>query len=495
MFVSHTGGILLFAQIDRGCLVNISICAVYGYICVCYGVFNIVKLINILKYCTFVPPGTVYPLVAKPNGKCLISKTLLFSFSFQSGTTGMPKGVMLNHDNILFTCKQLEVHLKDHEPGKNTLISYLPMSHVAAQCLDLFYGFYGGCAVYFADRNALKAGLINTLRISRPTQFGAVPRVFEKIRDGLVENEEKQSKLVKRLISWARNAALAYHKDISLSGSASLYRKMQFVLAKLVVLNEVKVKLGLDRCSDVISGAAPISRDLKMFFLSYDLPIMETFGMSESTGPCTVFECRNWDSVGKALPGTEVTVRQPDENGHGELCFKGRHIFMGYIGEEEKTKEVWDEQGRLRSGDIGYVDDKGFVYITGRMKELIITAGGENIPPVHIEQLVKSELPFVSNAFLIGDHRKYLTILITLKVRRTNGCGENSGIKCGYLILQTLMNPETGAPEDELHKETLDLVKSLGLEYKTLSEIIKAGPCPKVRYGSSTVRLLVLIKL
>lgn len=336
----------------------------------------------------------------------------------QSGTTGMPKGVMLSHDNFMFTCKQLEIHLKENEKGKNSLISYLPMSHVAAQALDLFYGLYGACAVYFADRNALKAGLINTLRISRPNQFGAVPRVFEKIRDGLVENQEKQSKLVKRLMCWATNASLAYHKDVS-TGSPSFYRKIQYYLAKLIVLNEVKVKLGLDRCTDVISGAAPISRDLKMFFMSYDLPIMETYGMSESTGPVTVFECRNWDSVGKALPGTEVTVRDPDSNGHGELCTKGRHIFMGYIGEQEKTKEVWDEEGRLRSGDIGYVDEKGFVYITGRMKELIITAGGENIPPVHIEQLVKSELPCVSNAFLIGDHRKYLTILVTLKVRKS----------------------------------------------------------------------------
>lgn len=327
----------------------------------------------------------------------------------------MPKGVMLNHDNIMFTCRQLEMHLKDNEKGKNTLISYLPMSHVAAQCLDLFYGLYGACAVYFADRNALKAGLINTLRISRPTQFGAVPRVFEKIRDGLVENEEKQSKLVKRLIAWARNSALAYHKDMS-TGTPSLYRKMHYYLAKLVVLNEVKCKLGLDRCSDVISGAAPISRELKMFFMSYDLPIMETYGMSESTGPCTIFETRNWDSVGKALPNTEITIREPDAKGHGEICMKGRHVFMGYIGEEDMTKEALDKEGRLRSGDIGYVDEKGYVYITGRMKELIITAGGENIPPVHVEQLVKSELPCVSNAFLVGDHRKYLTMLITLKV-------------------------------------------------------------------------------
>lgn len=127
-------------------------------------------------------------------------------------------------------------------------------------------------------------------------------------------------------------------------------------------------------------------------------------------------------SVGRVLPGTEMKCSNPDANGHGELLTKGRHVFMGYIGDEERTKEALDDNGWLHTGDMGYVDAEGFVYLTGRLKELIITAGGENIPPVHVESLVKNQLPCVSNAFLIGDHRKYLTMLLTLKVG-ANGCG------------------------------------------------------------------------
>lgn len=122
----------------------------------------------------------------------------------------------------------------------------------------------------------------------------------------------------------------------------------------------------------------------------------------------------NLETIGMALPGMKTKIVNP-EDGQGEICIYGRHIFMGYLNDAEKTSETVDSDGWLHTGDMGRIDDKGFVYITGRLKELLITAGGENIPPVNIEQLVKTELPHISNAFLVGDKRKFLSILLTLK--------------------------------------------------------------------------------
>lgn len=156
--------------------------------------------------------------------------------------------------------------------------------------------------------------------------------------------------------------------------------------------------------------------------------------------------------------GIETKLVNLDENGHGEICKRGRHLFMGYLKELEKTFEAVDDEGWLHTGDLGYINQEGYLYITGRIKELVITAGGENIPPVHIENLIKAESTAISNAFLVGDKRKYLTILITLK---------------------TEMDAE-GAPLDNLASDSLKFVRSLDLNYTKMSEIIAAGPDKKI---------------
>lgn len=333
---------------------------------------------------------------------------------------------MLNHDNLTWNAYVIGKRLTGIQYGKEVLITYLPLSHVAGQMVDIFLALTFACTVYFADKDALKGTLVKTLQIARPTRFLGVPRVYEKIQEKMLQVGAQGSGVKKMISSWAKNVTLNHHLSL-IEGQQSSGLRYKFV--KSMLMSKVKQALGLDRCQTMASAAAPMSPDLKKYFMSLDLPVMEAFGMSETGGAHTLSaqDSYNFSTIGKSLAGTETFIKNPDSRGHGEICMRGRHIFMGYVGEMEKTTEAMDKDGWLHSGDIGYVEKSGLVYITGRLKELIITAGGENIPPVHIEHIVKNELPFVSNAFLVGDHRKFLTMLITLKVRRGSGGEEKRG--------------------------------------------------------------------
>lgn len=376
---------------------------------------------------------------------------------YTSGTVGKSKGVMLSHDNLTWDPYSVSVHLGDLQMGKEVLVSYLPLSHVAGQMVDIFVPLTIAGAVYFADRDALKGSLVKTLVEAQPTLFLGVPRVFEKIQEKMMA-VGSQSGALKRVVgSWAKNVALQHHLD-RMAGRPS--NSLQYKIANKIVMSKVKQALGLLRTKYMVTGAAPMSVETKKYFLSLDMPILDVYGMSETTGghSLSTLEAPTFETSGRSMPGIKTKIINTDEKGHGEICVKGRHIFMGYLNDEEKTLEAIDDDGWLHTGDIGYIDNDGFIFITGRIKELIITAGGENIPPVAIENLVKGECSAISNAFLIGDKRKFLTMLVTLK---------------------TEMNSE-GSPKDELASEALKWLEELELKYTKLSEILAAGPDPKV---------------
>ena len=230
----------------------------------------------------------------------------------------------------------------------------------------------------------------------------------------------------KTLSTWAKSQAAAYWdsmdydalKEFSLTRSAPI----TYYMAK-VLLRQAHKALGLDRCYALYVGAAPIEVKILKYFASLDLPIMELFGQSECTGPHSVntYDAFKTGTVGRPLIGTESKA----DKDTGELCYRGRHIFAGYMGMPDKTKETIDPEGWLHSGDVVKIDEdhdpripepSGFISITGRIKELIITAGGENVPPVLIEEELKDAMPALSNAMVIGDKRKFLTVLFCLKV-------------------------------------------------------------------------------
>jgi long-chain-fatty-acid--CoA ligase ACSBG len=375
---------------------------------------------------------------------------------YTSGTSGKPKGVMLSHDNLIYECFALNIFL-EFIAGEERVISYLPLSHVAGQVFEFFLPLYMAGTVYFADRDALKGTLDQALVAACPTYFFSVPRVYEKIQEKMMVVDAQSGALKKVIDSWAKRVTLQRNMNQMAGSQVS---SIQYKLAEKLILSKIKHALGLQDCRNLITGGAPMSVETKKYFMSLDLSPREIFGMSETAGVhCGCPKIYpSFETVGKDLLGMTSKVLKPDAEGKGEICIKGRHVFMGYLNDEEKTMEAIDDDGWLHTGDFGYVDKDGYVFITGRIKELIITSGGENIPPVLIENLVKGECAALSNAFLVGDKRKFLTMLVTLK---------------------TKMNGE-GEPMDELSAETLKWLEEMDLKFKKLSEVLAAGPEPKV---------------
>lgn len=338
------------------------------------------------------------------------------------------------------------------EFGSEEVISYLPLSHVAAQLLDLHVPLMLAATVYFAQPDALKGSLGQTLKEVRPTIFLGVPRVWEKMQEAMVAVGKSSGFIKRSIASWAKN--IGYMGNISkMKGENNV--PPCFGLADRLVFQKVRTALGFDRVKFFISGAAPIMKDTLDFFLSLNIIIMEVYGLSESSGPHTICQPGSYyiTSVGKEFPGSTTLLADPDSSGNGEVCMGGRHVFMGYLNSEEKTREAIDSDGWLHSGDIGRKDQNGFLYITGRIKELLITAGGENVPPVPIEDKVKEVLPCISNCMLVGDKRKFLSMILTLK---------------------TTVDAETGEPLDDLTPAAVDWCRSVGSPAISLTEIIRS---------------------
>lgn len=335
------------------------------------------------------------------------------TYIYTSGTTGDPKAVMITHDNITWTARVALEALGSGDGDR--MISYLPLSHIAEQIVSLHGPIVNGSCTAFAE--SIDA-LGDNLREVRPTIFLAVPRVWEKIQAKMQQAAAGNSGLKKKIAAWA--------KGIGLKGGYAMQDDKPLPLfwgvAEKLVFSKVRDALGLDQCRIAVTSAAPISKSTLEFFLSLGIPIMEVYGMSECTGPATISLPNAYKTgwVGKVLPGAELKIAED-----GEICMRGRHVFKGYYKNEAATAEALDEDGWLHSGDIGEIKD-GYLRITDRKKDLIITAGGENIAPQVIEGKLKS-ISVVSQAVVVGDRRKHLSALLTIDETKLDQAISESG--------------------------------------------------------------------
>lgn len=268
--------------------------------------------------------------------------------------------------------------------------------------------------VYFARPDAMSGSLIETIRKVNPTIFFAVPRIYEKLEERITQAIDSLSLVKKKII---RLSQYIGNKSVDRRFKGEK-KPLLYSIANYLVFSRVKAALGLNKTHIFAFGAAPLSNTTIDFFKSMNIPIFNIYGMSETTGPQFLnISDKGVDlySTGKTLSGTEVKINNPDRDKVGEFLFRGRNRFMGYYKDELSTIETIDSDGYIHSGDIGYINKEGNLVITGRIKDIIITAGGENIPPIPIETYIKDQCKIISHAVVIGDDRKYLIALITLK--------------------------------------------------------------------------------
>ena len=335
-----------------------------------------------------------------------IKSSDLATIVYTSGTTGQPKGVMLSQDNFY---SQVDIIFGQVFKGVITeddiFLSFLPLSHVLERMGGYYGPIYRGCTVAFAENIQT---LLDDMKIIRPTILISVPRIYEKLRAGILAKAAESSLIAKGIFKFAFSTA---KKNLPYACTGKkrkgLFAK-RYNIANKIVFTKLKDSLGLNRLKVAVSGGGPLSISDAEFFTGMNIQILEGYGLTE-TSPATHINRYNNSkpgSVGHIVPETEAKLT--DE---GEILLKGRQLMLGYYKNPEGTSEVITKDGFLRSGDIGRIDETGRLTITGRVKDIIITAGGKNISPQNIENSLKNSM-FIEQAAVIGDRRKYLSALV-----------------------------------------------------------------------------------
>jgi long-chain acyl-CoA synthetase len=322
---------------------------------------------------------------------------------YTSGTTGMPKGVMLSHDNLGFDAQSSLVYGLEGDHTNENVLSVLPYSHIFEH--TMIYIYLLGKVRYNISHDPNE--LLADLRDIRPLYMTSVPRIFDRMLAGVQGQAMKRGGLQARLVPWALRVGREYMEAQTFGKGANPMLGMQYAIAKRLVLEKLRVLLGLDRVRFLTSGSAKLHTDVAMTYLAMGVPIMEGYGLTETSPVVTVSspEINRYGNVGTPIPGCEVKIASD-----GEILVRGRNVMQGYYRDPEATAAVLTD-GWFHTGDIGEIDANGFLRITDRKKEVFKTATGKYVSPARVESAIKRSV-FVSQAMVLGDGRPHPAAII-----------------------------------------------------------------------------------
>jgi len=383
----------------------------------------------------------------------------LATLIYTSGTTGPPKGVMLSHKNIAWTAAQISPVFDINADDR--VLSYLPLSHIAEQSFTIHSAANNGHPVYYAE-SLDPAVLVENIKEVKPTVFFGVPRIWERMHARVSGELAKATGAKAKIAEWAlgvgRKVSALRNRGEEPSGLLAAQHKV----ADALVFSKVQSAMGLNEARVRVSGAAPVSAEILDFFASLDMIIWEVYGQSEDSGP-TSFNVpgrTKFGSVGPPYPNVEVQIADD-----GEILVRGDNVFMGYYKDEEATNETLVD-GWLHSGDLGEFDADGMLWITGRKKDIIITAGGKNVAPKPLESGLKNN-PLIGEAVIIGDRRKFLSAVVSVD-------------EAEFTAFQERVGDASPAHESEaLRKEIQSTVDELNTKFARVEQIKKFAILPR----------------
>jgi long-chain acyl-CoA synthetase len=343
----------------------------------------------------------------------------LASIIYTSGTTGLPKGVMLSHGNFVSNIEALTAVIDFR--ADDTVLSFLPLSHVLERT-GTFLFIHSGAAIAYAE--SIEAVAANLVEV-RPTIVVSVPRLFEKIYTRVMDQVMSGSRLKRAIFVWALATGKKYAAKVIAREPVPKALALKRALARKLVFSKITARTG-GRMRFFVCGGAPLSKDIAEFFYAMGLIILPGYGLTE-TSPCltaNTLDDYRFDTVGKAFPGIELRIAED-----GEILARGPNVMMGYHKNEADTREVMKD-GWFHTGDIGRLDGDGFLTITDRKKDIIVTSGGKNIAPQPIETLLQAS-PFIASAVVVGSSRKFISALIVPNFDKLEAHARAEGVPFG----------------------------------------------------------------
>ncbi len=363
----------------------------------------------------------------------------LATIVYTSGTTGRPKGAMITHKNIMAVIIALDKMEPKFGFETDQTVPFLPLSHVFERIAGHFYGMYVGITASYAESIDT---ILADIQEKKPTEILAVPRVLEKVYQKITSQVQQQSKFKQAVFYWGQKigAEISTLREQKKTPSALL--KMKYAIAYNLIFKKLQSALG-GRVRWMTASGAPTAKEIILFFNSAGIMVVEGYGMTETCAPATMSNLADYriGTVGRPLPGVDIKIASD-----GEILIKGDNVFQGYWKLEKESANAFTPDGYLMSGDIGVFDEAGFLTITDRKKDLIITSGGKNVAPQNIENLFKSN-PLFSQFIVIGEKRNYLTALVNINLEQAQRIAFEKGI-------------DVSSPEDLFdNKEILKIVE------------------------------------